>query len=46
MSDETWEKITVVIAVFALAAVLYFGIPWAIREPIYCGDVPCSEVGE
>jgi len=32
------------VVALGLALILYFGIPWAMNEPIYCGNIPCSQV--
>lgn len=44
MKSKIIEFLTVALFSICIAVLLYIGIPWAMEEPIYCGNRPCSEV--
>lgn len=37
------RAIDIIIILGLLVFILYFGIPWAMREPILCDGKPCVE---
>lgn len=40
---DVMDALYTLLAIIMMVVVFYFGIKWALNEPIYCGNSTCSE---